>query len=233
MSSCMPSARLWLYLPLPPFGPLLPRPLAPRPPLTCLLCAPPPLPAPLCCRQRAKSKMVLEHLVVAKAGKTDRLAQAELDDILRYGAKELFADDEEEPAAAVAAAGGEAAAAGADAGAAAAAGGDGGDEQAATAAAAAVSKPRGALRIVWDDAALARLLDRSQVEAAAAAAAGEEEQADDDEFTKAFKVGSGADKAQHGLTVAAPYGLVFWGVGVELPQACNVAFWEPQLLAVS
>jgi hypothetical protein len=54
---------------------------------------------------------------------------------------------------------------------------------------------------VWDDAALERLLDRSQVEAAAAAAAGEEAAAaEDDEFTKAFKVRRGA--ASVGLLVS-------------------------------
>eukprot|EP00775_Hariotina_reticulata_P005696 gene5696-5934_t len=45
--------------------------------------------------QRAKSKMVLEHLVVAKAAKASKLEQQALDDILRYGAKELFAEDED------------------------------------------------------------------------------------------------------------------------------------------
>jgi hypothetical protein len=139
--------------------------------------------------------MVLEHLVVAKAARADKLAQAELDDILRYGAKELFADDEEEAAAAAATA--TAAAAEGDDAAAAAAGADGNgatagggaEQDAAGGTAAAAACGKSALRIVWDDAALERLLDRSQVEAAAAAA-GEEAAAaaEEDEFTKAFKV---------------------------------------------
>ena len=45
--------------------------------------------------QRSKSKLVLEHLVVRKAG-TGELNQKELDDVLRYGAAELFAREEED-----------------------------------------------------------------------------------------------------------------------------------------
>jgi hypothetical protein len=150
------------------------------------LCCSPPHPSYL---KRAKSKMVLEHLVVAKAARADKLAQAELDDILRYGAKELFAEDEEEAATAAATGGAE--------------GADGATATADPAASSEQQQPDGdkageggaavgksALRIVWDDAALDRLLDRSQVQAAAAAADGEEAAAaEDDEFTKAFKVG--------------------------------------------
>ncbi|CAG9462529.1 unnamed protein product [Pedinophyceae sp. YPF-701] len=43
--------------------------------------------------QRAKSKMVLEHLVVRRMGK-DAMKQKELDDILRYGAQDLFEEDD-------------------------------------------------------------------------------------------------------------------------------------------
>jgi hypothetical protein len=165
--------------------------------------------------QRAKSKMVLEHLVVAKAARADKLAQAELDDILRYGAKELFAEDEEEAAAAATAT---AAAEGADAAAAAdgngAPAGDGAQQDAAkageggAAAAAAAASGKSALRIVWDDAALGRLLDRSQVEAAAAAAAGEEAAAaEEDEFTKAFKVSCSADLDVAGIGVRSELGV--------------------------
>lgn len=108
----------------------------------------------------------MEHLVVAKAGRTDKLEQATLDDILRFGAEELFAE--------------EAAAAthdpqqqqqqqiGSQDG-----GGGGGQKQ---------------LRIVWDDDALDRLLDRSQMRGEEVPAEAEEEE---DDFSKAFKVGEG------------------------------------------
>lgn len=46
--------------------------------------------------QQTKKKLVLEHLVVQKLGSKADLQQAELDEILRYGARQLF----EEPAAA-------------------------------------------------------------------------------------------------------------------------------------
>lgn len=45
--------------------------------------------------QQTKAKMMLEHVVVSKMGKATDLKQDELDDILRYGAAELFADGEE------------------------------------------------------------------------------------------------------------------------------------------
>ncbi|KAJ8421601.1 hypothetical protein Cgig2_025730 [Carnegiea gigantea] len=45
--------------------------------------------------QMTKKKMVLEHLVVGKL-KTQNINQEELDDIIRYGSKELFADETEE-----------------------------------------------------------------------------------------------------------------------------------------
>ncbi|GAB2275370.1 hypothetical protein Dimus_010129 [Dionaea muscipula] len=45
--------------------------------------------------QMTKKKMVLEHLVVGKL-KTQNINQEELDDIIRYGSMELFADETEE-----------------------------------------------------------------------------------------------------------------------------------------
>ena len=53
--------------------------------------------------QQAKSKLVLEHLVVSKMGTQAQLRQEELDDLIKYGAAELFA----EPAAVQAAAAGQ------------------------------------------------------------------------------------------------------------------------------
>lgn len=165
---------------------------------------------------------MLEHLVVAKAGKADKLAQAELDDILRYGAKELFAEDEDEQQQAAtgtadgAAAGSAAAADGVDSAAAAAAAGEG--EGDGGKAAAGAGHGKSALRIVWDDAALERLLDRRQVEAAAAAAAAGDEAAaaaEEDEFTKAFKV-----RAEVG-----------WGPGGGSP-GCRPSFQPVQCAAL-
>lgn len=45
--------------------------------------------------QMTKKKMVLEHLVVGRL-KAQNINQEELDDIIRYGSKELFADDNDE-----------------------------------------------------------------------------------------------------------------------------------------
>ncbi|CAI9092629.1 OLC1v1027924C1 [Oldenlandia corymbosa var. corymbosa] len=45
--------------------------------------------------QMTKKKMVLEHLVVGRL-KAQNINQEELDDIIRYGSKELFADDSDE-----------------------------------------------------------------------------------------------------------------------------------------
>ncbi|KAH9321135.1 hypothetical protein KI387_015774, partial [Taxus chinensis] len=89
--------------------------------------------------QLTKKKMILEHLVVGRL-KTQVLNQEELDDILRYGAKELFADENDES-----------------------------------------GKAR---QIHYDDAAIDRLLDRSQVENEEVVADEEEENG----FLKAFKV---------------------------------------------
>lgn len=126
--------------------------------------------------------MVLEHLVVAKAARADKLEQATLDDILRYGAQELFAEQSNTPETAAA----------------------GQDDQAISDAQQQQQQqhdrdkegsiPQNGkqqqqrLRIVWDDEALDRMLDRSQLKVQAdegAAEAGEEEE---DDFSKAFKV---------------------------------------------
>uniref|UniRef100_A0A1D1YBA8 CHD3-type chromatin-remodeling factor PICKLE n=1 Tax=Anthurium amnicola TaxID=1678845 RepID=A0A1D1YBA8_9ARAE len=45
--------------------------------------------------QMTKKKMILEHLVVGRL-KTQTVNQVELDDIIRYGSKELFADENDE-----------------------------------------------------------------------------------------------------------------------------------------
>ena len=50
--------------------------------------------------QQAKSKLVLEHLVVSKMGTQAQLRQEELDDLIRYGAAELFAEPDAVQAAA-------------------------------------------------------------------------------------------------------------------------------------
>lgn len=46
--------------------------------------------------QMTKKKMILEHLVVGRL-KTQTVNQEELDDIIRYGSKELFADESDGP----------------------------------------------------------------------------------------------------------------------------------------
>lgn len=89
-------------------------------------------------------RLVLERLVVRKAGET--LKQSELDDILRYGAKELFAEEEDTAAGTSSTEG--------DAGTA------GGTTRGTAAAGGTASR-----RIVYDDAAVERLLDRSQLNA--------------------------------------------------------------------
>ncbi|MCO5574577.1 hypothetical protein L7F22_028365 [Adiantum nelumboides] len=89
--------------------------------------------------QMTKKKMVLEHLVVGRLKHQQVLNQRELDDILRYGAKELFADENDEK-----------------------------------------TKSQ---QIHYDDAAIDRLLDRSQVEDDNLGA--DEE---DTDLLKAFKV---------------------------------------------
>jgi hypothetical protein len=124
--------------------------------------------------------MVLEHLVVAKAARADKLEQATLDDILRYGAQELFAEEEDDDNAA----------AGSDAVAAAGADGTAAQQQEDGLAHQQQQKQSGGskakLRIVWDDEALHRLLDRSQLTAQPADAEAAEDE--DDDFSKAFKV---------------------------------------------
>ena len=42
--------------------------------------------------QQARGKLVLEHLVVREQGRSQQVRQQELDDLLRYGAEELFAE---------------------------------------------------------------------------------------------------------------------------------------------
>lgn len=123
--------------------------------------------------------MVLEHLVVSKAARADKLEQATLDDILRYGAQELFSEDNAAAAQPAQAEGaqdeqpqqeGE--------------GGNGGNSNSKK------QQQKQQMRIVWDDAALERLLDRSQlgVVASDAAAAAEDAEDEEDDFSKAFKV---------------------------------------------
>nr|CAB3469615.1 unnamed protein product [Digitaria exilis] len=46
--------------------------------------------------QLTKKKMVLEHLVVGRLTKANNVNQEELDDIIRYGSKELFDDENDE-----------------------------------------------------------------------------------------------------------------------------------------
>lgn len=89
--------------------------------------------------QMTKKKMVLEHLVVGRLKTQQVLNQEELDDILRYGAKELFADENDDT--------------------------------------------KKSQQIHYDDAAIDRLLDRSQVENEEATP--DEE---DNDLLKAFKV---------------------------------------------
>lgn len=157
----------------------------------------------------SRKKMLLEHLVVRKMNAANDLKQSELDDMLRWGAQELFADDAKAAAAAAVAVGAPAAAV-ADAAAAAAAGapagapaeaeaaaeGSGGaaaSGEAAAAPAAAAAAPAAAAaaakmrRIVYDDAALRALLDRSELLVQAAAQA-DESVPEDQDLLKGFKV---------------------------------------------
>ncbi|WVZ82247.1 hypothetical protein U9M48_029533 [Paspalum notatum var. saurae] len=46
--------------------------------------------------QLTKKKMILEHLVVGRLTKANNVNQEELDDIIRYGSKELFDDENDE-----------------------------------------------------------------------------------------------------------------------------------------
>ncbi|KAL6763609.1 P-loop containing nucleoside triphosphate hydrolase protein, partial [Haematococcus lacustris] len=127
--------------------------------------------------QVSRKKLALEYLVVRKLGEGARgkLKQSELDDILRYGAQELFADEE---------------GAGDDAGA------DGGvkpDVDKPGAAADGCEAAATGKRIVWDDEALDRLLDRSGMECAATTTEADGEQGGSsaggaDELFGAFKV---------------------------------------------
>jgi chromodomain-helicase-DNA-binding protein 4 len=127
--------------------------------------------------QRARDKMLMARLVMggggAGAGAKRKEDAAELDDLLRYGARELFADD---PAATT------------DGGGAAGAGGDAaaGDDAPAAASGAPAKKD---LHIVYDDAALERLLRRGTKSAAGGLAPA--------------SAGGGAAAAREGGTAAA------------------------------
>lgn len=48
--------------------------------------------------QLAKKKLLLEHVVVGEAGRGRNMTQEELDDVLKYGTEELFAEEEGEKA---------------------------------------------------------------------------------------------------------------------------------------
>lgn len=127
--------------------------------------------------------MVLEHLVVAKASRADKLEQATLDDILRYGAQELFAEDSSGGAAPAAAA-----AAAVDAPA--PQDGQPPQQQQQQGGTGSNEQQQQRMRIVWDDGALDRLLDRSQLQQAEqeGSAAAEAAEGKEDDFSKAFKV---------------------------------------------
>ena len=184
--------------------------------------------------QRAKGKMVLEHLVVRKMGADDakiggdtpqkgkgkgkskepavlpsarrradasKLDQAELDDILRYGAADLFAD---EGGAGKAAEG---------------SGGAGAGGSGLTAGTGPDGSGAGSKAIVWDDEALERLLDRSQI------VPDKEEESGEDDYLASFKV------ADFAMRDAAPEATETWGKGTEdaaKPKSTDdkASFWQ-------
>ncbi|GAB5030226.1 chd3-type chromatin-remodeling factor pickle-like [Nannochloropsis oceanica] len=114
--------------------------------------------------QLAKKKLLLEHVVVGEAGRGRKLTQDELDDVLKYGAEELFADEEEEEGKEGEGGRGAAVAAGA-------AGAEtrGEEKEAVNAKKWGDGGTRGkTMRILWDDEAVERLLDRNIVEEGAA-----------------------------------------------------------------
>ncbi|KAK9828698.1 hypothetical protein WJX72_001585 [[Myrmecia] bisecta] len=124
--------------------------------------------------QQTKKKMVLEHLVVQKMGAASDLRQDELDDLLRYGAAELFADAaSRQLLVATHPSAGDADKASLEGGAAATAvatqgaGGDAGKPNAVIRTAEREQQEGrtggDARRIVYDDAAIERLLDRSDL----------------------------------------------------------------------
>ncbi|KAI5647924.1 hypothetical protein M9H77_33929 [Catharanthus roseus] len=130
--------------------------------------------------QMTKKKMVLEHLVVGRL-KTQNINQEELDDIIRYGSKELFADDNDE-----------------------------------------AGKSR---QIHYDDAAIARLLNRDQVTNEEATVDDEE----DDGFLKAFKVANFeyVDEAEAGAEVEEPVAPVENKATVNNSE--RASYWEDLL----
>jgi len=170
--------------------------------------------------QISRRKMLLEHLVVHKLGakgnaaSASKLKQSELDDILRYGAKELFSEDgppaapTPEAAAPPGATGAGAEGAGATGtsaiGAGATSAGAPGthlgssheprarepshaDPSAQAPQGRSQAQAPGSGRIVYDDAALERLLDRSELEQKEWGSTDDCDEADDELF-KAFKV---------------------------------------------
>jgi len=93
--------------------------------------------------QRAKQKMMLEHLVVSRMGPkgTTALKQAELDSILRFGTSELFKEEDKcNP---------------------------NGEKSSSNAEGSSLAKGEDEIsgRIIYDDAAIDALLDRTQVQA--------------------------------------------------------------------
>ncbi|KAL0033469.1 hypothetical protein WJX77_010766 [Trebouxia sp. C0004] len=179
--------------------------------------------------QQTKKKMMLEHLVVHKMNTAADLKQDELDDILRYGAAELFADavaasQKAQPVATTEMK-------------------EGGDEVeggAGLASKASVDKAdklirlsereqaegrtggQAGQRIVYDNAAIERLLDRSDL------ANADEDKSDEkeDDFVKGFKVANfeimnSPDKEKAEAAVLEGH--------ASGPQQPAVAFWDELL----
>lgn len=121
--------------------------------------------------QRAKEKMMLDHLVVRRMGSkgAHALKQAELDSILRFGSAELFKEEHEAKKKR------EAEAEQAKA--------QGGEGVSAAEESAAAKAEDDANRIIYDDAAIDALLDRSQV-------AVEQKSVAQDDYLNSFKVAS-------------------------------------------
>ncbi|KAL0051035.1 hypothetical protein WJX82_000961 [Trebouxia sp. C0006] len=183
--------------------------------------------------QQTKKKMMLEHLVVHKMNTAADLKQDELDDILRYGAAELFAD-------AVAAS----QKAQQDAATEMKEGGDEAEGSAGLASKASVDKAdklirlsereqaegrtggQAGQRIVYDNAAIERLLDRSDL------ANADEDKTDekDDDFVKGFKVANFEiiDSPDKGEKAVDEEAALLEGQASG-PQQPAVAFWDELL----